>query len=154
MRPSQGLAVDCHHLVLGSRCLGLDSGHEIALELSRIQADEHPPNRIVRWDAPGQRQEGPRPRLPGVPEDWHGHPVVGPAQDGAQGEGRKPAEPMNPRPAHPGIGQRGKMHRDAARRRSVHPEKPLRRAPNWLSLHNPLYVGQLRIKSRHSRADM
>ncbi len=69
-----------------------DPLHEALLEGHRVQRREDPAEGVVRGDAVGQVQEGLEPLPLAAAELGHLHPAVGPADDGADGDGQDVAQ--------------------------------------------------------------
>ena len=92
MGAAHRLPVNGHHVLGQSRSYRRDPLDEACLELLGIELGEHVREGIVRGDAVGQVQEGAKPALLRSPESFHAGPVIGPADQRAQGDHEDIAE--------------------------------------------------------------
>jgi hypothetical protein len=99
-RPPQGLAVDGHELAARQLDQARRPRQEAPLERLGVEPGEHPAERVVAGDAPGQAQERPQPLRLALPEHGHLGPPVAPADDAQDGDHDHVVQPVGdiPRP--------------------------------------------------------
>jgi hypothetical protein len=86
MRTAEDLAINGNDFSREDRANRLRPSQERLGERLRIQPGKHPPKGVMGRDPVRQLEKRPKPGQPARAKRGHAHPIVGPTQDGADGD--------------------------------------------------------------------
>ena len=115
----------------------LHPGMETLLEGIRVKGGEDSPKSVMRGNPVGQFQKGAEPRLLGLAELGDGDPVVGPADDGSEGQRQNIPQLVQAGALHPRVRQDRKMFPETRGHPRSPSCEPLGRRVGQAGLHSP-----------------